>query len=101
MKNKKNNKVPLKVNDIKKTLKDFVADEDGFVSKETMLKVGLSTVAGIGVLGAMSDAFAGHTSTYSHGNSLNFATSVDANGCSVPGNAGHTNTVPHNSHSSY
>ncbi len=39
---------------IEKSIKGFLADEDGFVSKETILKVGLATAAGLGVVGAAS-----------------------------------------------
>ena len=50
---------------LKKTIKDFLADEDGFVSKETILKVGLSTVAGVGLMGVMdSSAVVTHTNTW-------------------------------------
>jgi hypothetical protein len=38
-------------------------DEDGFVSKETILKVGLSTVAALGVAGALVDMSSGQTHT--------------------------------------
>ncbi len=99
MKNKK--KIVLKSENIKKTLKDFVADEDGFVSKETMLRVGLSTVAGIGVLGAMSDACAWHSNTTTHTNLMTFSTGTGAGGCIVPEAAAHANAAVHCSHSSY
>jgi hypothetical protein len=38
-----------------KSLGELMKDEDGFVSKETILKVGLSTVAALGVAGALTD----------------------------------------------
>ncbi|MBF0330324.1 MAG: hypothetical protein HQL17_00165 [Candidatus Omnitrophica bacterium] len=102
MKNKK--KVLSKITDFKKTLRDFVADEDGYVSKETMLKVGLSTVAGIGILGAVSDTFAknDHTNVTSHTNSMTFSTGAGPGGCLVPEDATHSNVAPsHASHTSY
>ncbi len=95
----KNKKQPRKKIEIKKTLKAFLADEDGFVSKETILKVGLATVAGIGVFGAMSPADAGHTNYMSHSNTMNFTPQV-VGGCLVP-NTTHTNMDVPYSHNSY
>jgi hypothetical protein len=82
----KNKKILKKVPEVKKTLKDFMADEDGFVSKENILKVGLATMAGIGMLGAMaSSAAAGHTN--------NASKTVAGDGKSV--------TFTHSNHNSY
>ena len=36
--------------EVRRSVEDFLADEDGFVSKETILKTGLVTMAGIGSL---------------------------------------------------
>ncbi len=60
MKAKKNNKAKAKVIKkvlpaVKKSLGNLMKDEDGFVSKETILKVGLSTVAALGVSAALTD----------------------------------------------
>ena len=59
---------------IKKSLKDFLADEDGYVKKETVLKIGLATVAGIGMLGALTGSFASvsHTNHSSHANTVTY-----------------------------
>lgn len=95
----KNKKQPRKKIEIKKTLKAFLADEDGFVSKETILKVGLATVAGIGVLGALSSVEAGTTNYPSHNNSMNFLPQT-VDGCSVP-SAMHTNETVTATHNSY
>jgi len=38
-----------------KSLGELVKDEGGFVSRDTILKVGLSTIAALGVASAMSD----------------------------------------------
>jgi hypothetical protein len=61
-----------KAAEIKKSLKDFLADEDGYVKKETVLKIGLATVAGIGMLGALTGAFAStaHSNHSSHNNTV-------------------------------
>ena len=43
-----------------RSLKDLVKDEDGFVSKETILKVGLLTAAGLGAWGTVAEATSSH-----------------------------------------
>jgi Flp pilus assembly pilin Flp len=43
---------------VKKTLKNFMQDEDGFVSKDKILKVGLGTVTAVGMLGSLNTAHA-------------------------------------------
>lgn len=56
MKSKKNNKVEKKKSvPLVKSLGEMMKDEDGFVSKENILKVGLSTVAALGVSSALSE----------------------------------------------
>ena len=83
-KNKKTDSQP-KSGSIKKSLGELMKDEDGFVSKENILKVGLSTVAALGVVGALTEqSHAQHTNTVVLGG---------GGTC-----ANHTN---HNSHSSY
>jgi hypothetical protein len=52
-KNKKN--VSKKKTPLTKSLKELVKDEDGFVSKETILKVGLSTVAALGMVDTLAE----------------------------------------------
>lgn len=42
----------------KKTIKSFIKDEDGFVNKDKILKIGLGTVASLSILGSLSDAYA-------------------------------------------
>ena len=67
-------------------------DEDGFVSKETILKVGLSTVAALGITGALTDLNADWnpaSENVSHTNTV------------VPGPANcatHTNITTHTSY---
>ncbi|MBF0485613.1 MAG: hypothetical protein HQL16_03760 [Candidatus Omnitrophica bacterium] len=96
---KKNNFPRKSVPQFKKSVKDFLADEDGFVSKETILKVGLTTVAGIGMLGAMSSVGnAGHTNHTSHSNALASNNPPAGQSCVT---VSHNNFTPHTSHSSY
>ena len=40
----------------KRALKDFLANEEGFVSKETILKVGLATISGVSMMAGMAAA---------------------------------------------
>lgn len=61
-------KQKAKMFDFKKSLKDFLKDEEGFISRENILKIGLGTVSAIGILGAFSNSFAGHVSHASHNN---------------------------------
>jgi len=56
---KENNK---KFQLVKKTIKDFIRDEDGFVTKDNILKIGLGTVSSVGLLSAVSAAYAAHIS---------------------------------------
>ena len=61
MKNNKKSKRVKKTAPLTKSLGELIKDEDGFVSKETILKVGLSTVAALGMTGALTDmGQAGH-----------------------------------------
>jgi hypothetical protein len=65
MKKQKKSKAIKKVKKttpLAKSLGDLMKDEDGFVSKETILKVGLSTVAALGAAGALSDISSGQVS---------------------------------------
>ena len=64
MKAKKKNKTTKKtLPSVKKSLGQLMKDEDGFVSKETILKVGLSTVAALGITSALTDISSGQTGT--------------------------------------
>ena len=75
-------KIPLT-----KSLGLLMKDEDGFVSKEAILKVGLSTVAALGVAGALTDISSG-TNVATHSNVIN-----------VGGNcANHNNVTTHTSY---
>ncbi len=87
MKKKIKNKVISKTVPLAKSLGDLMKDEDGFVSKETILKVGLSTVAALGVAGALTDITSGQTT---HNNVIN----------TPPGSncAQHTNVTTHTSY---
>lgn len=68
---------------IAKNLGELIKDEDGFVSKETILKVGLSTVAALGMASVLSDtAHSQHTNTV-----------VPSGNCAV-----HTNITTHSSY---
>ncbi|MBF0594796.1 MAG: hypothetical protein HQL22_07495 [Candidatus Omnitrophica bacterium] len=85
-------KRPLKKADVVKSLKGFVMDEDGFVSKETILKVGLATVAGMAALGAATNA--GAADHASHTNNVGVPQNEASGNCCYQ----HTNTVTHASY---
>jgi hypothetical protein len=55
MKAKKKKKVVNQKLPSAKSLGELMKDEDGFVSKETILKVGLSTVAALGITAALTE----------------------------------------------
>lgn len=90
-----------KFNNLKKSIKDFIKDEEGFISKDKILKIGLGTISALGIIGSLSNSFAGHTNHASH-NNTNFLTQQQ-----VPGTncykiaANHTSHPSHGSHSSY
>ena len=74
---------------VKKSLGQLMKDEDGFVSKETILKVGLSTVAALGISGALTGISSGAPNDIvSHSNQILH------NGQSVT----HDNVTTHNSY---
>lgn len=86
MKKQNKSKVVKKANKIvslKKSLGDLIKDEDGFVSKEAILKVGLSTVAALGMSGVLADT--------SHSQHTNYA--VPSGNCAY-----HTNITTHTSY---
>ena len=96
MKKKKiTSKVAKKKLPLTKSLGELMKDEDGFVSKETILKVGLSTVAALGAVGALTDIASAeqgpgnHNST--HSNSITPHNPPD--NC-----ASHTNVTTHTSY---
>jgi len=85
MKKKIKNKVIKETVQLSKSLGQLMKDEDGFVSKETILKVGLSTVAALGIAGALTDMSSGQ----SHTNSV----ATLGNNC-----VNHTNVTTHSSY---
>ena len=99
MKAKKNNKSKSKsinkiLPSVKKSLGELMKDEDGFVSKETILKVGLSTVAALGASAALTDNSSaqlgpGNPGVYSHTNLISGVGSL----CAY-----HTNVTYHTSY---
>ena len=86
MKKKTKSKAVKKTVPLTKSLGELMKDEDGFVSKETILKVGLSTVAALGVVGALTDITSGQTT---HNNV------IVPNGSNC---ATHTNVTTHSSY---
>ena len=66
MKKKKKSKISNKKLPLTKSLDELMKDEDGFVSKETILKVGLSTVAALGIAGALTDFTSGQSATHTN-----------------------------------
>ena len=87
MKKQIKSKVIKKTVSLPKSLGQLMKDEDGFVSKETILKVGLSTVAALGIAGALTDISSGDST--SHNNQVN------PNGTHC---AAHTNITTHSSY---
>ena len=88
MKKQRKNKVITKTVPLTKSLGELMKDEDGFVSKETILKVGLSTVAALGIAGALTDITSG-TDTITHTNAI----ATNNTNC-----AAHTNVTTHASY---
>ena len=62
----KKKKAKKKFNNLKKSIKNFIRDEEGFVNKANILKIGLGTISALGLLGMLSNNFAGHTNHASH-----------------------------------
>ncbi len=93
-----------KYKNFEKSLKDFIKDEDGFVSKKSILRVGLGTIAAMGVLGSMNPAFGDHFSHNVHVNDDGFIGVEDVPGtqCRRVTMTGHVNhDLDHMSHDSY
>ncbi|MFH0753933.1 MAG: hypothetical protein V2A70_05145 [Candidatus Omnitrophota bacterium] len=83
----------------RKMLKDFVADEDGLISRATLFRVGLSVVAGLGVWSAMTDSYAAHGNAMEHANAVQFTEGTKPDtGCVAPNTAIHQNSFTHTSH---
>lgn len=80
-------KVPLT-----KSLGELMKDEDGFVSKETILKVGLSTVAALGIAGALTDISSGNS--HQPVNQVSHTNVVTPSGNCI----NHTNVTTHSSY---
>ena len=91
MKKKIKSKAVNKKVSLAKSLGELMKDEDGFVSKETILKVGLSTVAALGIAGALTDISSGDSVT--HSNSIAVAPNASGESC-----ANHTNVTTHTSY---
>ena len=89
MKKKIKNKVIKKKVPLAKSLGELMKDEDGFVSKETILKVGLSTVAALGIAGALTDMSSGQVT---HNNV------IPPGSPAAPNCAQHTNITTHSSY---
>lgn len=89
MKKKIKNKVSHKKVPLTKSLAELMKDEDGFVSKETILKVGLSTVAALGMTSALTDISSGQSWT-THTNTV---VNGPADAC-----VSHTNITTHSSY---
>lgn len=97
----KKNKGKRKFNNLKRTLKGFMKDEEGFITKSSILKLGLGTITALGVLGSLSNAFAGHTSHASHSNVNTLQTEwIGGTNC-YRYSASHSSHPSHASHSSY
>lgn len=99
---KKNQKTKIKkFNNIKKSIKAFILDEDGFVSRENILAIGLATISALGVLASISNSYSAHSSHGSHGSS-NFLVDEPVTGTHCYRIVGtHTNHPSHASHDSY
>ena len=86
-----------KKRNLKKKLQDFVKDETGSISRESILKIGLGTISALGILGAFSsNSVAGHGNLVSHANTI--GKSPAAGGCVE---ITHSSHAQHNSHGSY
>ena len=101
---KKNGK--KKFNNFKKVLKNFMSDEQGYIKKENILKIGLGTISALGILSSISDLPAQtHAAHAAHVNQP-YVTQVEVAGTSCykfaashGAHASHSSTVI--AHSSY
>ena len=93
---KKNGK--RKFNNIKRTISGFMKDEDGFITKENILKLGLGSVAALGVLGSLSNSLGAHANHANHFNGTYLGRTLpDEGACQVfePTHRSHASHVSH------
>ena len=84
---------------IRKKLEDFVKDENGFASKEKILKIGLGTISTLAIMGNLSTAHAQlHTSTAPHTNGATIG--VKTAPCPDVAHSNHASHASHSSHAS-
>lgn len=68
-----------------RSLQEFLKDEDGFVSRESILKAGAVVVASVGAIGAVSDMLFACTTSTVHSNSITVVYQNNPGGhCSEP-----------------
>jgi len=58
-----------KFNNFKKNIKAFMQDEEGYITKKNILKIGLGTISALGIIGSLADAATNHASHNNHSNS--------------------------------
>lgn len=91
---KKNGK--KKFNNFKKVIKNFICDEEGYIKKENILKIGLGTISALGLLSSITDLSAqGHASHASH-NNVSYVTQE-----AVPNTSCYRIAAAHGSHASH
>jgi len=88
-----------KFNNLKRTLKGFMEDEDGYITKNNILKLGLGTLSALSIIGSLSNAFASHANHASHTNNNNIVQAWS--GPCYRFEAVHTSHPSHGSHSNY
>lgn len=77
----------MRKKEFKKKLEDFVKDETGSISRDTVLKIGLGTVSALGIMSSfVADSYAAHSNS-THTN--------------CPANSGGQPQCCHTSHSSH
>jgi len=90
---------------LKKSIKHFIKDENGFVSKENMLKIGLGTISALGIISALSNSFAAHSNTHAnHTSHSSSGTTVNLNTVTtewVAGTSCYRIAAQHTSHASH
>ena len=85
----------------KKKLEDFIKDESGNISRDKVLKIGLGTIAALGIMASVtSDIASSHTNHTSHNNSFPIPGGFPNTGGSSCG-LSHINVNPHTNHSAY
>lgn len=96
MKSSKNRK---KMKNLKKSIKHFIKDEDGFIEKDKIIKIGLGTISALTVISSLSDPKNAYAQT--HTNENNHASGIVEQ--DVPGTHCkkfvHSNGTIHNNHS--